>query len=97
MTLPRLRRLPALTTSKRWPCPQGTQLVMYGLSRLFKSKGCGKATMACLATRLRAPVAEAFAWGFIAASSLLLGALIALRRPIGLRPWDSSWPSAREF
>ena len=33
---------------------QGTQLVMYGLSRLFKSKGCGKATMACLATtRLR--------------------------------------------
>jgi hypothetical protein len=27
---------------------------MYGLSRLFKSKGCGKATMACLATtRLR--------------------------------------------
>jgi hypothetical protein len=27
---------------------QGTQLVMYGLSRLFKSKGCGKAT-----TRLR--------------------------------------------
>ena len=35
---------------------QGTQLVMYGLSRLFKSKGCGKATMACLATtRLRGP------------------------------------------
>ena len=33
---------------------QETQLVMYGLSRLFKSKGCGKATMACLATsRLR--------------------------------------------
>ena len=33
---------------------QGTQLVMYGLSRVFKSKGCGKATMACLATtRLR--------------------------------------------
>ena len=31
-------------------------------------------------------MAEAFAWGFIAASSLLLGALIALRRPIGLRP-----------
>jgi len=31
-------------------------------------------------------VAEAFAWGFIAASSLLLGALIALWRPIGLRP-----------
>jgi ZIP family zinc transporter len=31
-------------------------------------------------------VAEAFAWGFIAASSLLLGALIALRRPIALRP-----------
>src|SRR5215208_401537 len=31
-------------------------------------------------------VVEAFAWGFTAASSLLLGALIALRRPIGLRP-----------
>src|SRR5829696_10376064 len=31
-------------------------------------------------------VVEAFAWGFIAASSLLLGALIALRRPIALRP-----------
>jgi ZIP family zinc transporter len=31
-------------------------------------------------------VGEAFAWGFIAASSLLLGALIALRRPIGLHP-----------
>jgi hypothetical protein len=31
-----------------------TQLVVYRLSRLFKSKGCGKATMACLATtRLR--------------------------------------------
>ena len=29
---------------------------------------------------------EAFAWGFIAASSLLLGGLLALRRPIGLRP-----------
>jgi drug/metabolite transporter (DMT)-like permease len=29
---------------------------------------------------------EAFGWGFIAASSLLLGALLALRRPIGLRP-----------
>jgi len=28
---------------------------------------------------------EAFAWGFIAASSLLLGGLLALRRPIGLR------------
>jgi hypothetical protein len=33
---------------------QVTQLVVYRLSRLFKSKGCGKATMACLATtRLR--------------------------------------------
>ena len=33
---------------------QGTQLVMYGLSRLFKSKGCGKVTMTHLATtRLR--------------------------------------------
>src|SRR5215204_1514783 len=31
-------------------------------------------------------VVEAFAWGSIAASSLLLGALIALRRPIALRP-----------
>jgi zinc transporter, ZIP family len=31
------------------------------------------------------PVAEAFAWGFIAASSLLIGGLIALRRPIGRR------------
>jgi zinc transporter, ZIP family len=30
-------------------------------------------------------VAEAFAWGFIAASSLLLGCLFALRRPIGSR------------
>jgi ZIP family zinc transporter len=30
------------------------------------------------------PVAEAFTWGFIAASSLLLGGLLALRRPIGL-------------
>jgi zinc transporter, ZIP family len=29
---------------------------------------------------------EAFGWGFIAASSLLLGGFIALRRPIGLRP-----------
>ena len=29
---------------------------------------------------------EAFAWGLIAASSLLLGGLLALRRPIGLRP-----------
>jgi hypothetical protein len=29
---------------------------------------------------------EAFGWGFIAASSLLLGGLLALRRPIGLRP-----------
>src|SRR5215217_4814166 len=29
---------------------------------------------------------EAFTWGFIAASSLLLGGLLALRRPIGLRP-----------
>lgn len=29
---------------------------------------------------------EAFAWGFIAASSLLLGGLLALRRPIGLHP-----------
>ena len=29
---------------------------------------------------------EAFAWGFIAASSLLLGSFLALRRPIGLRP-----------
>jgi zinc transporter, ZIP family len=29
-------------------------------------------------------VAEAFAWGFIAASSLLLGGLLALRRTIGL-------------
>ena len=29
---------------------------------------------------------EAFAWGFIAASSLLLGGLLALRRPIGERP-----------
>ena len=29
---------------------------------------------------------EAFAWGLIAASSLLLGSLLALRRPIGLRP-----------
>ena len=29
---------------------------------------------------------EAFTWGFIAASSLLLGCLLALRRPIGLRP-----------
>jgi hypothetical protein len=29
---------------------------------------------------------EAFAWGFIAASSLLLGGILALRRPIGLRP-----------
>ena len=28
---------------------------------------------------------EAFVWGFIVASSLLLGGLIALRRPIGLR------------
>jgi zinc transporter, ZIP family len=28
----------------------------------------------------------AFAWGFIAASSLLLGSLLALRRPIGLHP-----------
>jgi ZIP family zinc transporter len=28
---------------------------------------------------------EAFVWGFIAASSLLLGGLLALRRPIGLR------------
>jgi zinc transporter, ZIP family len=31
-------------------------------------------------------VAEAFAWGFIAASSLLRGGLLALRRPIGLHP-----------
>jgi zinc transporter, ZIP family len=31
-------------------------------------------------------VAEAFAWGFIAASSLLLGGLLALRHPIGERP-----------
>ena len=31
-------------------------------------------------------MAEAFAWGFVAASSLLLGALIALHRPIALRP-----------
>jgi zinc transporter, ZIP family len=31
-------------------------------------------------------VGEAFAWGFIAASSLLLGGLLALRSPIGLRP-----------
>lgn len=29
---------------------------------------------------------EAFAWGLIAASSLLLGSFLALRRPIGLRP-----------
>jgi zinc transporter, ZIP family len=29
---------------------------------------------------------EAFGWGFFAASSLLLGGLLALRRPIGLRP-----------
>jgi zinc transporter, ZIP family len=29
---------------------------------------------------------EAFGWGFIAASSLLLGGVLALRRPIGLRP-----------
>lgn len=29
---------------------------------------------------------EAFAWGLIGGSSLLLGALLALRRPIGLRP-----------
>jgi zinc transporter, ZIP family len=29
---------------------------------------------------------EAFAWGLIAASSLLLGGLLALRRPMGLRP-----------
>src|SRR5215203_748232 len=29
---------------------------------------------------------EALAWGLIAASSLLLGGLLALRRPIGLRP-----------
>jgi zinc transporter, ZIP family len=28
----------------------------------------------------------AFAWGFIAASSLLIGGILALRRPIGLRP-----------
>jgi ZIP family zinc transporter len=28
---------------------------------------------------------EAFAWGFLAASSLLIGGLIALRRPIGRR------------
>jgi zinc transporter, ZIP family len=28
----------------------------------------------------------AFAWGFVAASSLLLGGLLALRLPIGLRP-----------
>jgi hypothetical protein len=27
---------------------------------------------------------ETFAWGFIAASSLLLGGFLALRRPIGL-------------
>jgi zinc transporter, ZIP family len=32
------------------------------------------------------PMGEAFAWGFIAASSLLLGSLLALRRSIGLRP-----------
>ena len=31
-------------------------------------------------------MAEAFAWGFIAASSLLIGGLLALRRPIGLHP-----------
>jgi ZIP family zinc transporter len=29
---------------------------------------------------------EAFVWGAIAASSLLLGGILALRRPIGLRP-----------
>ena len=29
---------------------------------------------------------DAFAWGLIGGSSLLLGALLALRRPIGLRP-----------
>src|SRR5829696_4598694 len=29
---------------------------------------------------------EAFAWGLIASSSLLLGSLLALRRPIGERP-----------
>jgi ZIP family zinc transporter len=29
---------------------------------------------------------EAFAWGFIGGSSLLLGGLLALRRPPGLRP-----------
>jgi zinc transporter, ZIP family len=29
-------------------------------------------------------VAEAFAWGLIAASSLLLGGFLALQRPIGL-------------
>jgi ZIP family zinc transporter len=29
---------------------------------------------------------EAFVWGFIAASSLMIGGLFALRRPIGLRP-----------
>jgi zinc transporter, ZIP family len=29
---------------------------------------------------------EVFVWGFIAASSLLIGGLFALRRPIGLRP-----------
>lgn len=29
---------------------------------------------------------EAIVWGFVAASSLLLGGLLALRRPIGLRP-----------
>ncbi len=28
----------------------------------------------------------AFAWGLVAASSLLLGGLLALRLPIGLRP-----------
>ena len=35
---------------------------------------------------VRRSVGEAFGWGFIAASSLLFGGLLALRRPIGLRP-----------
>jgi hypothetical protein len=31
-------------------------------------------------------VGEAFAWGLVAASSLLVGGLLALHYPIGLRP-----------
>jgi hypothetical protein len=40
-------------------------------------------------------MAAAFGWGILAASSLVIGALVALRFRIGLRVIGLIWPSAQ--